>query len=91
MLLYLHKKFNFEQRKALLKAIFKKIYVQNKSIVEVELNPPFSILLKEDLEKVFKDRPSRGRQEDIFEQLIKFSFSEECLVVKEYLKQISLT
>ena len=90
MLLYLHKKFNFEQRKTLLKAIFKKIYVQNKSIVEVELNPPFSILLKEDLEKVFKDRPSRGRQEDIFEQLIKFSFSEEFLVVKEYLKQIPL-
>jgi len=41
MLSYLHQRFNFEQRKNLLRAVFEKIYVQNKKIVDVKLNPPF--------------------------------------------------
>jgi len=60
MLLYLHKKFNFDQKKTLLKAIFKRIYVKNKAIVDVELNPPFSILLGDDIKRLFKNPPSRG-------------------------------
>jgi len=57
MLLYLHQRFNYEQRKNLLKAIFERIYVQNRAIVDVKLNPPFSFLMKDDIEKLFKDHP----------------------------------
>ncbi len=82
MLLYLHQKFNYEQRKNLIKAVFDKIYVQNKSIVDVKLNSPFSFLLKEDIEKVFEDRPRGLTKEDVFEQIIHFTFSEKYSVVK---------
>ncbi len=41
MLLYLHQRFNYDQRKDLLKAVFEKIYVRDKEIVDVKLNPPF--------------------------------------------------
>lgn len=36
----LHKKFSFRQRKKLAKAIFKRIWVKNKEIRKIELNPP---------------------------------------------------
>jgi hypothetical protein len=76
MLSFLHKRFNYEQRKNLLRAIFEKIYVQDKAIVDVKLNPPFSFLLRSDIEKVFKDHPSGGTKEDIFEQMVEFTLSE---------------
>jgi len=90
MLLYLHKKFNFEQKKTLLKAVFKRIYVKNKAIVDVELNPPFSILLGDDIKRLFKNPPSRGTEEDVFEQFLRFSFSEEFLVIRKHIKEIPL-
>jgi len=76
MLSYLHGRFKFEQRKNLLKAVFEKIYVRNKELVGVKLNPPFSILLKEDINKLFKNPPSGATKEDIFEQLLAFTLSE---------------
>lgn len=57
-LLYLHKRFNFSQKKNLLKAVFERIYVKDKAIVEVKLNPPFSFLLKDDILKLFEDCPT---------------------------------
>jgi len=83
MLSYLHKRFNYEQRKNLLRAIFEKIYVQNKAIVDVKLNPPFSFFLQKDIEKVFKDHPSVPTKEDVFEQMVDFTLSERYTVVKE--------
>lgn len=82
MLSFLHQKFTFEQRKNLLKAIFERIYVQNRAIVDVKLNPPFSILFKKDIEKVFKDHPSGGTKEDIFEQIVSFTLSEQYMAIK---------
>jgi len=82
MLSFLHKRFSYEQRKNLLRAIFEKIYVQDKGIVDVKLNPPFSFLLRGDIEKVFKDHPSGGTREDIFEQMVEFTLSEHYSSVK---------
>ena len=66
MPLYLHHRFNYEQRKSLIKAIFDKIYVQNRAIVDVRLNSPFSFLLKEDIENVFEDHPCPAHQRGCF-------------------------
>jgi DNA invertase Pin-like site-specific DNA recombinase len=82
MLFYLHQRFNYEQKKNLTKVVFEKIYVQNKAIVDVKLNSPFSFLLKEDIENVFEDHPSRRTKEDVFEQIINFTFSEKYHVTK---------
>jgi len=81
-LLYLHQRFNYEQRKNLLKAVFERIYVQNRAIADVKLNPPFSFLLKNDIEKVFKNHPSGRTKEDVFEQIINFTLSEQYMGVK---------
>lgn len=82
MLSYLHQRFNYEQRKNLLRAIFERIYVQNKAIVEVKLNPPFSFLLRDDIQKVFKHHPIEGTKKDVFEQIIDFTLSERYAEVK---------
>lgn len=82
MLSYLHQRFNYEQRKNLLKAVFERIDVQNRAIVEVKLNPPFSFLLKSDIDKVFKNHPTARTREDIFEQIISFTLSERFPAVK---------
>jgi len=74
-LLYLHQNFKFDQKKTLLKAIFAKIIVRDKMIVGVELNPPFSILLREDLERVFNNHPTGDPVKDVFEQLVSFILS----------------
>jgi len=70
-----HQNFKFDQKKTLLKAIFAKIIVRDKMIVGVELNPPFSILLREDLERVFNNHPTGDPVKDVFEQLVSFILS----------------
>ena len=75
-LAYLHERFDFKHKKTLLKAVFERIEVREREIVNVKLNPPFSILLRDDLEKLFKESPSEATKQDIFEQLIGFRFSE---------------
>ena len=59
-LLYLHRRFSFEQRKNLLRAVFERIEVEDRAIVSVKLNPPFSILMRDDLGRLFKDCPPAG-------------------------------
>jgi len=82
MLLYLHKKFNYELKKNLLKAVFERIDVENRSIVKEMLNPPFSLLLGHKLNKLFKNRPSEATKEDIFEQIVSFTLSEQYVITK---------
>jgi hypothetical protein len=89
MLSYLHERLDYQHKKNLMKAVFEKIYVQDRAIVDVKLNPPFSILLGKDLEKLFKDSPSEATIKDIFEQLLKISFSSDLYVIKELVYQIS--
>jgi hypothetical protein len=80
---YLHERFDFKNRKSLLRAVFERIEVRDKEIVDVKLNPPFSILLRDDLEKLFKKSPSEATKEDIFEQLINTTFSENIRGIKQ--------
>ena len=53
----LHKRFRYEQRKTLLRAVFKRIEVQERAIIGFELNPPFSFFLQNGLNTMFEDRP----------------------------------
>jgi hypothetical protein len=62
MLAYLHHRFNFEQRKNLVRALFRRIDVQDRGIVGVELNPPFSFFFEDNVRKLFKDGPVAGTQ-----------------------------
>ena len=83
---YLHSKFNFEQKKQLLKALFEKIYVKNKSIIDVKLNPPFDILLGNKLKILFEDRPSEGACEDVFEQILVYTISEQYMTSRNLIE-----
>jgi len=87
-LYHLHQKFNFEQRKKLLRAIFEKIEVKNKTIVNVKLNPPFSFLLQKDLEGLFKDRPVTATIQDVFEQLGNFILSPKYGEIRNLVDQL---
>ena len=74
----LHKIFSFRQKKNLAKALFKRIWVKNREIRRIELNPPFDFLFKDRIKKiksafpglVFEHYPLKGTQKDKFEQLI---------------------
>ena len=87
-LLYLHQRFNFEQRKNLLRAVFEKIYIQNRNIVEVKLNPPFSFLLKNDINNTFENHPIGATKEDVFEQLLAFTLSGDFSAAKERVESL---
>jgi DNA invertase Pin-like site-specific DNA recombinase len=54
----LHKKFSFRQRKNLARAIFKRIWVKNKEIRKIELNPPFDFLLRNQIKKIHSIFPN---------------------------------
>lgn len=74
----LHKIFSFQQRKNLARAIFKRIWVKNKAIKKIELNPPFDFLLKDRYKKiksgfpdlVFEHCPVKGTRKYMFEHLV---------------------
>ncbi len=75
MLSYLHQRFDYEQRKNLLSTVFERIYIQNRAIVDVKLNPPFSFLLKRDIEKVFKNHPTEGTKVALWRKLSPQAFT----------------
>jgi len=74
----LHKIFSFRQKKNLARAIFKRIWVKDKEIRRVELNPPFDFLLKNQTRNihsafpnlVFEHYPVKCTKKDIFEHLV---------------------
>jgi len=76
MLSHLHRRFGFEQRKDLLRAVFERIEVKDRSIVDVKLNPPFSLFFDEKTRGLFKGPPGEGTKQDIFEQVVRFTLSE---------------
>lgn len=75
---HLHKIFSFRQKKNLARAIFKRIWVKDKAIKKIELNPPFDFLFKDRYKKiksgfpdiVFEHYPVKGTRKDMFEHLI---------------------
>jgi hypothetical protein len=74
----LHKKFSFRQRKKLAKAIFKRIWVKNREIRKIQLNPPFDFLLKNQKRKIhyifpnlkFEHYPFKSTKQEMFEHLV---------------------
>ena len=89
-LYYLHQRFRFRQRRTLLRAVFSSISVQNREIVGVELNPPFSMFIRNDPEHggntPFEKPPVGHTRKDTFEQLVGFTPTEEFLALMELLK-----
>jgi site-specific DNA recombinase len=81
-LLYLHQRLDFEGKKKLIKAVFERIEVADKAIVSVKLNPPFSILLGDDIDGLFEDRPTVRAKGDIFEQIVSLSIGGHCAKIK---------
>lgn len=71
MLGELHRRFNFERRKQLLRAVFRRIEVRDKEIVGVELNPPFSFFFDDTLRRLFKRPHVSGTKRDEIEQTFK--------------------
>lgn len=85
---FLHKNFKYEHKKQLLKAVFERIYVSERAIIDVKLNPPFSILLGDHLNKLFEDRPSERTKEDIFEQIVIFTISEQYMTSRNLVETL---
>jgi DNA invertase Pin-like site-specific DNA recombinase len=79
----LHQRFKPEQRKMLVRALFKRIDVRERAIVGVTLNPPFSLFLRPPEDGVpsgpppFEDPPNEGTDRDIFEHLLAYTLSPE--------------
>jgi hypothetical protein len=44
--------------------------------------------MKDDIEKLFKDHPSGGTKEDVFEQIIRFTLSPQYPWMKELVENI---
>lgn len=88
MLLHLHHRFDGQQRKDLLRAVFARIDVRDRAIVAVRLNPPFSFFFQEPLEGLFEDCPVGGTREDTFEQLVAYTLSEHYTQAKQRIDQL---
>jgi hypothetical protein len=92
----LHKKFSFRQRKKLARAIFKRIWVKNREIRKIQLNPPFDFLLKNQTKRIhsvfpnliFEHYPLQNTKKDIFEHLIDSIESTHFPLIQELLKSI---
>lgn len=74
-LLSLHQKFNLDGKKKVIKAVFEKIYVQNKKVVGAKVYSPFDFIMKDGLKRAFKDHPAPPEGRYIIEQLIDLPFS----------------
>lgn len=94
---HLHKIFGFRQKKNLARAIFKRIWVKQKAIKKIELNPPFDFLFKDRYKKiksgfpdlVFEHCPVKGTRKDMFEHLIDSIDSPVFPLVQNLLKSVS--
>lgn len=90
----LHKKFSFRQRKKLAKAIFKKIWVKNRELIRVELNPPFDFLLKNQTKKIhsafpnlkFEHYPLKSTKKEMFKHLMNSVESPSFPLVQSLMK-----
>jgi len=58
---FLHRSFEFPQRKTLARAVFKRIVVSGRTIVGVELNPPFSLFFADTISSLFSRSAAADR------------------------------
>lgn len=92
----LHNIFSFRQRKNLARAIFKRIWVKDKVIRKIELNPPFDFLFKDRIRKirsvypdlVFEHYPVKSTRKEMFEQLVNSVDSPNFPLVQESIESI---
>jgi len=92
----LHKKFSFRQRKKLARAIFKRIWVKNREIRKIQLNPPFDFLLKNQTRKIhsvfpnlkFEHYPIRSTKKEMFEHLVNSMDSQPSSLVVSLAKTL---
>jgi hypothetical protein len=94
----LHKKFSFRQRKNLARAIFKRIWVKNKEIRKIELNPPFDFLLKNQIQKFhlifpnikFEHFPVKTTDETMFKHFIHIKESRFASLIEPVVKALKI-
>ena len=92
----LHKKFSFRQRKNLARAIFKRIWVKNRELRRIELNPPFDFLLKNLARRihsifpnlVFEHYPVKSTTKEKFEHLVNPKDSSVSLLVINIMREL---
>lgn len=92
----LHKKFSFRQRKKLAKAIFKRIWVKERKIRKIVLNPPFDFLLKNQTRKIhsvfpdlkFEHYPLKSTEKEMFEHLVNSIESPSAPLVKSCMREL---
>lgn len=90
----LHKKFSFRQQKKLAKAIFQKIWVKNKEIRKIVLNPPFDFLLKDQSKNIhsafpnlkFEHYPLKSTKKEMFEHLVNSAYFSSAPLINFLLK-----
>jgi site-specific DNA recombinase len=88
MLGHLHQQFTFEQRKDLVQTVFRRIEVEDRTIVGVEFNPPFSFFFDDKAGKLFKNLPLGARDGRIFEQILAFTLSSDYGRMKEKVERL---
>ncbi len=91
MLASLHHRFTFDQRKNLIRAVFRRIEVEDRQIVGVELNPPFSFFFDDAGCRLFKNRPTLPTRQDCFEQIVRFTISDEYAHANDRIKTLMVT
>jgi hypothetical protein len=84
----LHRQFGFEQQKNLLRAVFARIDVRDRTIVDVQFNPPFSFFFDDIARTLFKDRPVEATEQEVFEQIMRFTLSSEFALTKQSLESL---
>jgi len=80
----------------LARAIFKRIWVKDKVIRKIELNPPFDFFFKDRIRKirssfpdlVFEHYPVKSTRQDKFEQLVNSIDSPSFPIIQELIKSV---
>ena len=78
----------FQQQKNLLRAVFARIEVEDRTIVNVKFNPPFSFFFDDLARKLFNHLPVVGTKQEIFEHILRFTLSSDFAPTKRSLESL---
>src|SRR5262249_31164881 len=84
----LHRQFGFEQQKNLLRAVFARIDVQDRTVVDVQFNPPFSFFFDDIARTLFEDHPVEGTKQEVFEQIMRFTLGSDFTRTKQSVESL---
>jgi hypothetical protein len=88
MLGELHQRFGFEQQKSLLRTVFTRIDVRDRTIVNADLNPPFSFFFDAKARTLFKQPPVGGTNREKFEHIVQFTLSSDFTQTKQAVESL---